>query len=73
MFESNYVSRCARGQCMHTTLEGGDEQSASRVFLLSIAPSKRPHFVVVSYGTTTFVPATLAMFTNGMKAKCHLC
>lgn len=43
------------------------------MFLLSTAPSERPHFAVVSYDTASFVLATLAMFTNGTEAKCQSC
>lgn len=54
-------------------LTGGGRWAERLVFLLSTAPSERPHFAVVSYDTTSFVLATLAMFTNGTEAKCQSC
>lgn len=54
-------------------LTGGGRWAECLVFLLSTAPSERPHFAVVNYDTTTFVLATLAMFTNGTEAKCQPC
>lgn len=47
-----------RLQCVHSTLEGGDEQSAA-CFFSPPRPSERPHFAVVYYETATFPLAIL--------------